>query len=230
MNDKKFCFIICTNSELFYNECVRYMEYLIIPAGYEVDIIGITEAQSITKGYNEGMQASDAKYKIYMHQDVFILYPNFLQSVLDIFASDEKIGMIGMVGAEKMAVDGVMWHTWRRGDLYEGSIENRFEELSYDSYQYCLDDGLWNVEAADGLLLVTSKDVSWREDLFDGWDYYDVSQSFEMIRAGYRVVVPEQRLPWCLHDDGILNSRNHDKYRRICLKEYPEFFISGKNV
>ena len=224
MNDKKFCFIICTNSQLFYEECVRYLEYLIIPEGYEVDIIGVTEAQSLTQGYNEGMQASDAKYKIYMHQDVFILYPNFLQSVLDIFSSDEKIGMIGMVGAEKMPVDGVIWHAWRRGDLYESKIEERFFKLTYNSYRYSISDGLWEVEAVDGLILITSKDVRWREDIFDGWDYYDISQSFEMIRAGYKVVVPEQHLPWCLHDDGVINLRNHDKYRRICLKEYREFF------
>lgn len=224
MNDKKFCFIICTNSQLFYEECVRYLEYLIIPEGYEVDIIGVTEAQSLTQGYNEGMQASDAKYKIYMHQDVFILYPNFLQSVLDIFFSDENIGMIGMVGAEKMPVDGVIWHAWRRGDLYESKIEERFQELTYNSYQYSLADGLWEVEAVDGLILITSKDVRWRDDIFDGWDYYDISQSFEMIRAGYKVVVPEQQLPWCLHDDGVINLKNHGKYRRICLQEYEEFF------
>lgn len=225
MNDKKFCFIICTNSQLFYEECVRYLEYLIIPEGYEVDIIGVTEAQSLTQGYNEGMQASDAKYKIYMHQDVFILYPNFLQSVLDIFSSDEKIGMIGMVGAEKMPVDGVIWHAWRRGDLYESKIEERFQKLTYKSYQYSISDGLWGVEAVDGLILITSKDVRWREDIFDGWDYYDISQSFEMMRAGYKVVVPEQHLPWCLHDDGVINLKNHDKYRRIFLREYSEFFL-----
>ena len=224
MNDKKFCFIICTNSPMFYEECIQYIECLIIPEGYEVDVIGVTEATSMTSGYNEGMLASDAKYKIYMHQDVFILYPYFLQSVLDIFASDDKIGMIGMVGAEKMPVDGVMWHAWRRGDLYEGKIEERYQNFSYDSYQYSVNDGLWNVEVVDGLMLITSKDVAWREDIFDAWDYYDVSQSFEMIRAGYKVVVPEQHLPWCLHDDGVLNLRKHDKYRRICLQEYAEFF------
>ena len=51
-----------------------------------------------------------------------------------------------------------------------------------------------------------------------------MEKSFEMIRAGYKVVVPEQKLPWCLHDDGMLNLKNHDKYRRKCLQEYPEFF------
>lgn len=224
MNDKKICFITCVNSQLFYEECVRYIQRLVIPEGYEVDVIGVTEAEFMTKGYNEAMQASDAKYKVYMHQDVFILYPYFLQSMLDIFALDEQIGMIGVIGVEKMPMNGVMWHGWRVGKLYIENIVDSFDELSYETYQYRLGDGLWDVQAIDGLLMITSKDIMWREDIFDGWDYYDVSQSFEMMRAGYKVVVPEQMLPWCLHDDGMLNLKNHDKYRRKCLQEYPEFF------
>lgn len=224
MNDKKICFILCVNSQLFYEECMHYIRRLVIPNGFEVEAIGVTEAESIAKGYNEAMQASDAKYKVYMHQDVFILYPYFLQSVLDIFVSDERIGMIGVVGVERMPVDGVMWHNWRVGKLYIENIEDNFDELSYDMYRYRLEDGLWNVQAIDGLIMITSKDIPWREDLFDGWDYYDVSQSFEMLRIGYKVVVPEQRLPWCVHDDGMLNLKNHDKYRRKCLQEYSEFF------
>lgn len=80
-------------------------------------------------------------------------------------------------------------------------------------------------ETDELLMMVTSKDIIWREDLFEGWDFYDVSQSFEMERAGYKIVVPEQRLPWCLHDNVITNFRNCDKNRRICLKEYPEYFV-----
>lgn len=220
MNEKKFCFIMCVNSQFFYEECIRYIERLVIPDGYEIDVISITEARSMTEGYNQAMQVSDAKYKIYMHQDVFILYPYFLQSIIDIFASDDSIGMIGIVGAEKMAIDGVMWHDWRRGKLYEGNMENKFDEMNYETYRYNVSDGLWSVMAIDGLLMVTAKDIPWREDLFDGWDYYDVSHSYEVIRGGYKVVVPEQKLPWCLHDDGILNLKNHDKYRKIFLKEY----------
>ena len=225
MNVKKFCFILCTNSEFFYDECMHYIERLVIPEGYDIDVIAVTEAESMTDGYHQAMEVSDAKFKIYMHQDVFILYPYFLQSVLDIFSSDEEIGMIGIVGTEKIAVDGVMWHGFRRGELYSGNIEDRFDVLSYDTYHYQIIDGLWNVQAVDGLMMITSKDIPWRTDAFNGWDFYDVSQSFEMIRAGYKVVVPEQRIPWCLHDDGgILNLKNHDKFRRVCLQEYPEFF------
>lgn len=223
MNDKKICFITCVNSQLFYEECIRYIERLIIPNGYEVEVIGVTEAKSMTKGYNEAMRASDAKYKVYMHQDVFVTYPYFLQSVLDIFALNERIGMIGVIGTEKMPEDGIMWHGWRVGKLYAIAGES-FDELSYETYQYQPENGLWNVQAIDGLIMITSKDIPWREDIFDGWDFYDVSQSFEMIRSGYEVVVPEQSLPWCLHDDGMMNLKNYDKYRRKCLEEYSEFF------
>lgn len=219
MNKKKFCFIICTNKTDYFEECLAYLNRLHVPEGYEVEVLGITEAKSMTAGYNEGMQASDAAYKIYMHQDVFIVYRDFLQSLLTIFESDENIGAVGMVGAPKMPADGVMWHNYRNGNLY-GVFP---ATMPYEEYQYKLEDGLHTVQAVDGLLIATSKDVPWREDVFDGWDFYDVSQSFEMQKNGYKVVVPEQKNPWCVHDDGILNLRMYDKYRRICMKEYAEF-------
>ena len=40
------------------------------------------------------------------------------------------------------------------------------------------------------------------KDLFDGWDFYDISQCQEFRRTGYKVVVPKQEEAWCIHDDG----------------------------
>lgn len=222
MNERKFCFIICTNSTLYSDECIRYIDKLIVPQGYEVQILEIRDALSMTGGYNEGMKATDAKYKIYMHQDVFILYPYFLFSVLDIFGSDHSIGMIGMVGAEKMSADGVMWHAYEVGNIYDKQNDNEPQESPYVRYRYDLRDSLWTTEVIDGLIMITSVDVPWREDLFDGWDFYDTSQSFEMRKNGYKIVVPVQKHPWVLHDDGILNLKNYDKYRQIFLREYAE--------
>lgn len=201
-------------------ECLLYIHRLYVPEGYSVETLSIEDAFSMTSGYNEGMKASDAVYKIYLHQDVRIINRHFLEDILEIFHTDENIGMIGMVGTEKMAIDGMMWHNYRLGALYgETSIEK-----SYGDYKFSLEDGIYDVEAIDGFLMVTRKDLSWREDLFDGWDFYDVSQSFEMKRAGYRIVVPGQANPWCVHDDGIISLRNYDYYRKKCMKEYREFF------
>lgn len=230
--ENKFCFIICSNNSLFLEESFFYIDRLEIPDGYEVETISISEAKSMAEGYNEGMRASDAKYKIYLHQDVFIIYPGFLQSVLDIFKSDETIGMIGMVGSPKMSVNGVMWHDYRRGALYGVTPEKVKKEF----YQYRIKDGFYEVEAVDGLMMITNRDLPWRQDLFDGWDFYDVSQSFEFRKQGYKVVVPKQYFPWCKHEDGgIMNLVNFDKYRKICMKEYreyffPERFLTGRVV
>ena len=53
-------------------------------------------------GYNAAMRDSDAKIKIYMHQDVFIADKDFLLKLLEIFDSDSHIGMVGMVGALRL--------------------------------------------------------------------------------------------------------------------------------
>lgn len=216
MRENKIAFIICTNDEYYLDACKSYIRKLKVPEGYEIDIVEIRGAGSMAAGYNEGRRRTDAKYKVYLHQDVFIVYPLFIQSLLDIFSSDEKIGMVGMVGTPQMPPGGVMWYGEREGQLY--TLNECAEE--YAEYVYKTEDGLHNVQAVDGLLMATCKDVPWREDLFDGWDFYDVSQSFEYLRAGHLVVVPEQRSPWVMHFCGQLNLKNYNRYRKIMLEEY----------
>ena len=112
-NENKICFIICYNDAFQLEECLLYLSLLQVPDGYETELITITDAQSMTAGYNEGMRATDARYKIYLHQDTFIVEPLFLHKLLRIFKKDKKIGMVGMIGAETLSKDGVMWHEKR---------------------------------------------------------------------------------------------------------------------
>ncbi len=67
--------------------------------------------------------------------------------------------------------------------------------------------------------MATQYDILWREDIFDKWDFYDASQCMEFIKRGYRIVVPKQVKPWCVHDCGILNLKDYDnekeKFSRI---------------
>ena len=221
MNDKKICFILCVNNELFFEECCFYLKRLYIPEGYEVEIKPVVGASSMTSGYNGAMRESDAKYKIYMHQDVFIINRFFLFDMLKIFESDENIGAMGMVGSKKMPSDGVMWHSVRYGNVYGADIP--LPDINVNEYRYDLErDGYFKVEAVDGFLIATREDILWREDLFDGWDFYDVSQCFEFLRKGRDIVVPKQVRPWCNHNDGILSLWNYETYREILVKEYQD--------
>ena len=47
MNNYKIAFIICTNNDVYYEECTRYISELKIPEGYETDVICIREADNI---------------------------------------------------------------------------------------------------------------------------------------------------------------------------------------
>lgn len=94
VEDRKdtIAFIICVNNELYFEECKYYIEHLEVSAGYDIDVIGIWEADSMCAAYNLGMRSSDAKYKVYMHQDVFIRDSRFLEKTLRIFKEHPKTG------------------------------------------------------------------------------------------------------------------------------------------
>lgn len=217
-NEKKICFIICTNDELQLEECLLYLGLLQVPEGYETELLTITDARSMTAGYNEGMNASDAKYKIYLHQDTFIVDPLFLDKILKLFKKDKKVGMIGIVGTEKLSKDGVMWHERRCGNFY------RLDQLiaqGYDNIEH-LKKGSREVEAVDGFLMATQYDLPWREDILKGWDFYDVSQCMEFRRAGYKIIVPAQKELWVIHACGAPEFWHYNENREIVLREYPE--------
>lgn len=216
MNDRMFCFIICSNDQLYTQECIYYINHLNVPEGYGVDVLTIEDAHSMAEGYNGGMHYSDAKYKVYFHQDVFIINRDFIQNCLRIFQRDERIGMIGNMGAEKLPASGIMWDVKRFGKLYE--CHNYETVMEFNNIR--TDKEYMEVEAIDGFLMVTQYDISWREDLFDKWDFYDASQSMEFIRHGYKVVVPHMDEPWCLHDCGFLNLGNYEEERIKFVREY----------
>ena len=180
MNEKKIAFILCVNDAQEYTECCYYLQRLHVPAGYEKDIVIVQNAPSMAAGYQAGMQSSDAKYKVYLHQDVFIIHRHFIADLLRVFKFDSRIGLVGMIGTDCLESREFAVTSWNRGKILNNCAPLF---LSYPP-----SEGLFaEVQAVDGLLLATQHDVPWREDLFGGWDFYDISQCMEMRRAGYRV-------------------------------------------
>lgn len=221
MNSKEIVFIICVNNELLFEECLYYINRLQVPEGYAIDVIAIREADSMCAGYNAAMQNSDAKYKIYLHQDVFIRNTEFLFELLQIFENDASVGMLGMLGGVNMPKTGVTYRAWNAG-----AVDCRDPDMSYYLLYDMKDNENAIVEAVDGILIATQYDIPWREDLFHHFDFYDISQSFEMRKAGYKIVVPYQEVPWVVHDSNFVKLPHYDEGRQICLKEYPEFLYA----
>nr|MCR4834460.1 glycosyltransferase family protein [Butyrivibrio sp.] len=213
--EHKICFVTCVNDEYSYNECLYYLNRLMVPSGCQIESLAIREADSMTSGYNAAADSTDADIIIYMHQDVCILNPYFIYEVIRIFENDEAVGLIGLVGTPRLAPDAVMWHDRRIGNLFATD-----DKVTYKYPDAAKKPQYSQVEAVDGFMIITNKKVKWREDLFDGWDFYDVSQCAEYRKRGYKVVVPEQDNPWVAHDDGFTNQYNYDKYRKRYIEEY----------
>ena len=222
MDNRMFCFIICSNDKLYTQECLYYINLLNIPDGYGIDVLTVEDARSMTAGYNEAMRCSEAKYKVYLHQDVFIINRDFIQDCLNIFRSDEQIGMIGNVGIEKIPVSGSVWDADRVGKIYEQHIHETVLLSNGEKYG----SGCMEVEAIDGFLMVTQYDIPWREDLFDKWVFYDYSQSMEFIRRRLKVVIPHMNEPWCIHDCGVIHSEDYEGERHKFLLEYMAPLVS----
>ena len=180
LNDKKIAFIVCTNNELYYSECVEYIGRLTVPEGYETDVIAILEAESMPVAYNVAMQSSDAKYKIYLHHDVFIYHEQFLQELVEIFRDNPDVGMLGMIGTDALPADAIVWNAWNVGKTYNCN----HEECGTIVMSQKENAAFTEVDAIDGMLMATQYDVPWREDLGLGWHYYDISQSLEFRRRG----------------------------------------------
>ncbi len=220
MNPHKFCFIICANNDLLLEESIHYTNHLEVPDGYEIDLLTISDAASMTEGYNEAMNASDAKYKIYLHQDVFILNRNLLSDLLAIFQSDSQIGLIGMIGYDRVSPNGIMWHGKRDGNLY--LTNKKYVYPDRKEYVYSLtEDGYSLAAEIDGFFMATSRDLPWNTTELTGWDFYDAFQSMNFLQHGYKIAVPLQRYPWCMHDDNKFpNLFDYDHYRQIFMQTY----------
>ena len=218
-----FHFIACSNNTLLMDECRRYIDRLFVPEGWRIEVTVITDAKSMCEGYNRAAvmhpgdppRTEDVPVRIWLHQDVYLINRFFLHNLLMILQSHPDIGLIGMAGTPQMHPSGVWWNGEGVGCLYTVTDDPLTEE------EYTSAPALTEVASVDGFCMVTRADIPWREDLFDGFDFYDVSLSYEIRRAGLRVVVPDMRHPWCVHDDGrVLSLYHYNHYRKIFLEAY----------
>lgn len=217
MNVHKFCFIICANDERYLEECLWYVDRLSVPEGYEKERIVIRGAVSMTSGYNQAIRQTDAKYKIYMHQDVLLVNRDLLSELLDAFR-DSSVGMVGIIGKKQFMASAEYSRNWDAGtlELFNGT----------DAYyiNHSSEGKRWvDVTATDGMFMATQYDLAWDEEGFTGWDFYDISQSIRFQKAGYRIVVPcieNIEGIWVFHNAGQCEYDMWEKCREIFCKKY----------
>ena len=192
LDSHKIAIITNVTDEKMYNLTLKSLSQLIVPSKYEVEIITVTEEDNIAAAYNQAMETSDAKYKIYMRNGIEIKNKNFIADILAIFKTNWNIGLIGMSGVKVIPTDADMFASVTRiGKLSAVSGQDVVFSDCRDRYEFAA--------AVDEYLMVTQYDIGWRDDLFSGDGLYNVAQCVEFKRNYYSVAIAGQKTPWVLY-------------------------------
>lgn len=215
-DEHKICFIVCVSDYKLAFKSLESINSLAIPSGYTLERHLIQNAPCLTQGYNDAMNSSNAKYKVYLHQDVLILNHNFLYDIIFLFRRYHLLGLLGVVGARIIPPNGIWWESpTTYGKIWDGNPGTG--ELKVYSE---IKGEFATVKVVDGLIMITQVDLQWRTDLFHGWHFYDISQSLEFVKRGFQVGVPNQPTPWCIHMHHNVNMSSYELERQIFLREY----------
>ena len=192
MNEKGIAILVWKRNEEHYANCIEGLRQLQYPAGYEVQVYTLTDQDTFTKQCSSVLAESDAKYKIYLSDEMRITALTFVQDMLNIFA-DGTIGMIGFFGSTELPLSAnIMDAPNKYGSVFmpAGGVleEMRFGEGTADV--------IADVRAILPSLFVTQYDVPWDAN-YTGQYYAVQEQCRNFTRRGYRVVVPIVETPFC---------------------------------
>ena len=219
-DENAFAIIYCTNDEGYAAECRKYIEYMALPDGMRGEVIEVVNAPSMAAGYNYAMANTAAKYKIYIHHDTMLIRSDIPRRLVEMFRESSDVGVAGVFGTTNLPESG----KWAQC-AYEDSVLTLWQDAMLDFIRPKETDGgshILDAEAIDGAFIATSTDIPWREDIFDGWHYYDIGQCFDARAAGSRTVLIADANPWILHESTLRKDPEglYDKYCEIFKKGY----------
>lgn len=208
-------FISAVNNYEKYKKCLNSIEQLYIPKDFDIEIITITDAYSLPSAYNLGMKVATGKYKVYLHQDVMIINPNFIKILITSFQTDPSFGIAGVVGCRQFPSSYVWWEGVVYGTWIGNENGKTFKKSCFRPYPFAI-----TVEALDGLILCTQYDIPWRQDILKGFHFYDVSQCFEFQKHNYKPIVLPSLTPLVVHDCGVPSLNGYEQAKKIIKEEY----------
>ena len=189
MNDRKIAVIAqCDPNGV---AAIRpYIDALDIPNGYEAELIEVRSDGNIADAYQRAMEASDAKYKIYLAPGSILLRLNFFEEMLRVFEKP-AIGIMGIVGTAQLSTSGELGAS----PMLKGRLLYTDDTAFHGA---AVEGATEEVMAVSADFIATQYDIPWRSDLFHSNCFFAEAQCIEFRRKGYRTVVPQQDAPWLL--------------------------------
>lgn len=195
MNDKKISFICNVQDEDNFSESLRYISRLVVPEGFEIEILPVSGAHNIAAGYNFAMAQTDAKYKVFMTEHDYLVDPSLLVNLISVFQAHPELAAIGPAGMKDIPLSGRFSEAqYRFGRLYTNESGTMTEECDQEPAA-----DFEPVSLVNGIL-ATQMDMEWKEDVFETRRYTIASQCVQLLAEGLEIGVLKQSVPWLLTD------------------------------
>lgn len=192
--EKEVAFFVRKSDEALYRACLESLQALHLPVGYEAELFTLTAEKPYAAQANKALTLSDAKYKIYINDDVRLVRSQSIEELLTVF-EDVSIGMVGVLGSQSLPRDGnVLGSDYKRGVVYVPTgrdlSEMRFGEVSEE-------------ETADVRFLLpsfyaTQMDLPWDEE-YETQYYALLAQCRSFEEIGSRIVTSLAKEAWCAY-------------------------------
>jgi hypothetical protein len=197
MNLHKICFITREQDPLLYQEALAYIQALRVPQGYEIETVSAREAEGLSATYQYAMERSDAKYKIYLRSNVYLVNRNLLVELIDLFCNNPQLGLAGIAGGTYIPLSLSWEDTKDKAGTYFGNSPSRStEEIRFGEDQ----QPYRPMAILSDRFLATQYDVKWDTE-FTGEHFLGAVHAVRFRKEGYEVGIPHQSKPWCLVDE-----------------------------
>ena len=164
---------------------------LSVPEGAEVQLVpAVSGRENLAAAFQVAMEQSDARYKVYVSEQLEVLDSHLLSRMLEAFHAHPDVGILGLSGTKQISTSGISYLSPQRVGILLDAEKQALDGRAVD--------GLCeSVQVLDGCLLATQHDVAWRKDLFHSALFLGASASCEQRRAGHDVAVLGEKEPAC---------------------------------
>lgn len=188
--------IICSRQKHLSQSCADNMRDTV---GCEYELICIDNSEkrlSIFEAYNLGLKKAVYDLVCFQHDDAIYLTENWGNVIIEIFNSNQNIGVLGVAGSRsKSTLPSVWWHCPPEHKII--NIVQLFpNNLSEHWFQgFSANSNLVEVTVCDGVFFVMKKstDISF-DETFTGFHNYDIDISLQFKQKGYRNYVTSDLL------------------------------------
>lgn len=185
-----------------------------IGVDYEIFSIDNSRGQySIFQAYNEGMARAKGDILCFMHDDILFRSNNWGKVVEASFASNQKMGALGVAGGHFMPDCPCSWSTCKTTSFHVWQTNRDGSNTEYGCTDYANGKQLVEVASLDGLWMCIRRGlfdtICFDDQTFSGFHCYDSDICMQVLSAGYSINVTFD-IDIEHHSNGACNQQYYD--------------------